>query len=271
MQPYALTEAAINQEYPGDMTRRDQYETLGYTEPIPTLSIDECQTFKQQAQDYMNGNPTNEWPKGLAPASKIFYDLAMNPKIIDAVTELIGDDIILWGSGMVTRPPGFNHPWHSDIESALPPEKTCTAWIAIENVSFDTSLQIIPYSHKFDMTIQECSFRNGKRRGQAKTDDVVRWAQEKNPECFLHQSEMNDGEVQYFDGHIWHHSNNTTDKTRLAVIMQYAEPSAKMRRTDMRNRLDWPLVQLENPKPPCLLVKGQADESLNRFVQPPVA
>lgn len=252
-------------------TRLEQYESLGFTDPVPTLSFEQCQAFLSQSAKYFSDNPQVEWAKGHAPYSKLFYDLAMHPSIISVIAELIGDDIILWASGMVTRPPGFNHPWHSDIESSLPPEKTCTAWIAINNVNASTSLRVISHSDKFDTTVQEMNFRHGKKRGQSTTEDVLQWARERNPESDVHQADMRDGEVLYFDGHIWHHSNNTTRLTRHAVILQYAVPQAKMRRTDMSNRLAWPLIQLEKPRPPCLRVKGQINDVLNRIVQPPSA
>ncbi len=250
-------------------TTRTQYEKLGFTEPVNALSDIECRRFLHQATDYLNTKPPLEWPKSLAAESKIFYDLATHPSIVERVSALIGDDIILWASSLVIRPPNFNHPWHSDIESSIPPEKTCTVWVALNNVNRNTSLRLIPYSHKFDVTVQEMNHKNGLQRGQANTETILQWAKQKNSLCYLHQTNIKDGDIQLFDGHIWHHSNNTTAETRHAAILQYAVPQAKMRRTNMRNGLNWPLEQLDTPKPACLSIKGNIDATINRFVPAP--
>jgi Phytanoyl-CoA dioxygenase (PhyH) len=77
---------------------------------------------------------------------------AVMPEILDAVAQLIGEDIIVWGSALFCKAGkgGRATPWHQDGHYwPIRPLHTVTVWIAIDNVNSENScLRVIPGSHK---------------------------------------------------------------------------------------------------------------------------
>jgi ectoine hydroxylase-related dioxygenase (phytanoyl-CoA dioxygenase family) len=80
-----------------------------------------------------------------------FLTLARNEQILDAVEQLIGPDIILWGCHVFCKPAGDGHetPWHQDGHYwPIRPLATCTVWVALdESVTENGCLRVIPRSH----------------------------------------------------------------------------------------------------------------------------
>jgi ectoine hydroxylase-related dioxygenase (phytanoyl-CoA dioxygenase family) len=64
-----------------------------------------------------------------------FLDLARDPEIVDLVSGVIGDDVILWGCHVFCKPAGdgYETPWHQDGHYwPIRPLATCTVWVALE-------------------------------------------------------------------------------------------------------------------------------------------
>jgi len=247
----------------------NKFDEQGFIGPIRVLSAQDCQSFLQEVSD-AHKLPPLDWDKGSAVSSRAFFDISTNPLIIDVLTKILGEDIILWGASMPTRSPNEIHPWHSDIESSASGGKTVSVWVGIENTNRDSSLRIIPYSHHFGVTIQEVRQNHGKSRNDITDDEIIRWAQERDKRSQLVMPEMTDGKALFFDGRLWHSSRNLSNKTRRALLLQYSTPDTAIRIPDL-NYLDWPFHQLNVPRPPCILIRGSAETSVNRFVSAPVA
>jgi mannose-6-phosphate isomerase-like protein (cupin superfamily) len=221
------------------------------------------------ARDERNPPPL-DWSKGHAVSSRSFYEIGMHPAIIELVATLLGKDFMLWGASIQTRRPGALHPWHCDIETADSSGKTVSVWIGLEHANRDSSLVIIPYSHRFGVTVQEVRHRKGKGRDETTNDEVTRWARELDQRSYLARLGITDGEALFFDGRLWHSSHNLFHKTRRALLLQYATPDAVIRIPDINN-LDWPFKRLNSPRPACLMVEGNAKVGDNRIVPGPVA
>src|SRR3954462_7283218 len=84
--------------------------------------------------------------------SKAFLDLALDPQIVELVSGVIGDDIILWGCHVFCKPPvqGYETPWHQDGHYwPIRPLANCTVWVALEDSKADNGcLRVIPGSHR---------------------------------------------------------------------------------------------------------------------------
>ena len=80
-----------------------------------------------------------------------FLELAMDPEIVELVSGVIGDDVILWGCHVFCKLPkeGFETPWHQDGHYwPIRPLATCTAWVALEpSTRANGCLRVIPGSH----------------------------------------------------------------------------------------------------------------------------
>ncbi|MGI9553392.1 MAG: cupin domain-containing protein [Thermodesulfobacteriota bacterium] len=247
----------------------DEFNEQGYVGPFRVLSTQECQQVLQVCREACKRCPT-DWDKGYAASSRAFYEIATHPAIIEVVSALLGEDIILWGARMLSRSPNSVHPWHSDIESSDPLGKTVSVWIGIEHTNRDSSLLIIPYSHRFGVTVQEIKHQFGKSSSdETPNDDIVRWARERDKRSDIVRSEMTDGEALFFNGHLWHGSHNLLSETRWSLLLQYATPDTVIRIPDPNNSPDWPFHQLNHPRPPCIMVKGSAKADVNRIVSAP--
>ena len=83
--------------------------------------------------------------------SRAFLDLARDREIVDLVSGVIGDDVILWGCHVFCKPAGegYETPWHQDGHYwPIRPLATCTAWVALEPSTEENGcLRVIPRSH----------------------------------------------------------------------------------------------------------------------------
>jgi mannose-6-phosphate isomerase-like protein (cupin superfamily) len=244
------------------------FEERGYAGPLPLFSADQCQRIAALREDVP---PAFEWYKGYAAASPLYCALGRHPALVDLVSGLLGEDVILWGASMVDRRPGQVHPWHTDLETADPGGSTVTAWIGISNTRRESSLAVIPRSHRFGQSLQEVGHGLGLARGEAATADIEAWARQRDARSRIVQLDMTDGDVLLFDGRLWHGSNNLLrEGTRTALILQYATPGTPIRIPDPAAGFEWPFHFLDHPRPPCVVVCGQADSDANRIVDGPV-
>jgi ectoine hydroxylase-related dioxygenase (phytanoyl-CoA dioxygenase family) len=79
------------------------------------------------------------------------YDLLRNPKIVGYVRDLLGDDVIGWGSHFFCKMPGDGKrvSWHQDASYwPLSESKTVTVWLAIDDADVENAcMRYLPRSH----------------------------------------------------------------------------------------------------------------------------
>ena len=84
--------------------------------------------------------------------SQAFLDLCCHPEILDMVEQLIGPDIVLWGSQLFCKPAGdgLAVPWHQDGQYwPLDPLATVTVRIAFDGSTPENGcMRYIPGSHR---------------------------------------------------------------------------------------------------------------------------
>ena len=81
------------------------------------------------------------------------YDLLTNPRIVAYVKDLLGENVIGWGSHFFCKLPGDGKrvSWHQDASYwPLTPSKAVTVWLAIDNATVENAcVRFIPGSHWF--------------------------------------------------------------------------------------------------------------------------
>jgi len=79
------------------------------------------------------------------------YDVLTDPRIVARVKDLLGEDVIAWGSHFFCKMPGDGKrvSWHQDSSYwPLSPSKAVTAWLAIDDASVENAcMRFIPGSH----------------------------------------------------------------------------------------------------------------------------
>ena len=141
----------------------ERYRSEGWVVPRFRLPSDEAGALRDALDDLIRANPGVR-PEKLVSAhiagdngegvrgSAAFLALAMAPQIVELVSGVIGDDVILWGCHVFCKPAheGYETPWHQDGHYwPIRPLATCTAWVALEPSSADNGcLRVIPRSHR---------------------------------------------------------------------------------------------------------------------------
>jgi mannose-6-phosphate isomerase-like protein (cupin superfamily) len=206
--------------------RSDQAQTFfvqeGYIGPTPLFTEEQCRLIiKHHRSSGVRGNP--KWPKDLAVIDPLLYDLASRPQIVRQVERLLGEKAVIWGTSVVERIPGQIHRIHTDIESSAPGGGFVSVWIGLEGTSRESALQLISRSHRFGLPVQKEFHDRMLRRDQTSDDAILDWAKTRDREASLVQPSMSDGEALFFDGRLWHGSQNSGAEKRTALLLQYAK------------------------------------------------
>ena len=138
------------------------YHAQGYVVPQLRLPAERVTRMREALDALIRDNPGVR-PEKLVSAhvegdngegvrgSRAFLELAMDPEIVELVSGVIGDDVILWGCHVFCKPPaeGFETPWHQDGHYwPIRPLANCTVWVALEESSIENGcLRVIPRSH----------------------------------------------------------------------------------------------------------------------------
>jgi ectoine hydroxylase-related dioxygenase (phytanoyl-CoA dioxygenase family) len=139
------------------------YQREGWVIPRWQLPADRVATMVAALEQLLRDNPGVR-PEKLVSAhvegdngegvrgSRAFLDLARDREIVDLVSDVIGDDVILWGCHVFCKPAGegYETPWHQDGHYwPIRPLATCTAWVALEPSTVENGcLRVIPRSHE---------------------------------------------------------------------------------------------------------------------------
>jgi quercetin dioxygenase-like cupin family protein len=249
-------------------SRSRAFSDRGYLPPVRLFGERECEAIL--AGLTQEPRPPLDWDKGRAATSPEFFRLAVHDDILDLVTELLGDDVLLWGASLLRRKPGEAHPWHTDIESSLPESESVAVWIGLANTNPDSSLKVAPFSHRFGGPLQQAAQENAAGRNGLTDELVAGWARERDARSGVERVEANDGDAVVFDGRLWHGSQNLNQggAPRYAALLQYATPRTPIRIPDL-SRLEWPFASFRAPLAPCVLVSGHDAHGHNRLVAGP--
>jgi mannose-6-phosphate isomerase-like protein (cupin superfamily) len=240
--------------------------TLGYALVPGLWSAEACAEIAAAVR--REGTPPLDWNKGRAATSRLFYDLAVHPPILDRVASWLGRDVVLWGADLVVRQPGQRHPWHCDIETAQG-EGTLSVWIGLAGTTAETSMSLVERSHRFDFPVQREMAERRRDRNDVDDAEVEAWARARDREATVVTPPLGDGDALFFDGRIWHGSRNRhPSATRVAVLLQYARSDRPIAMPDF-SQLAWPFRSLAAPRPPVLVVAGDGHPERHRIVPAP--
>ncbi|MDD9979750.1 MAG: phytanoyl-CoA dioxygenase family protein [Gammaproteobacteria bacterium] len=158
-----------------------------------------------------------------------FLDIALDEDLLDLVSCVIGDDIVLWGCQIFCKPgsDGVEVPMHQDGQYwPIRPLATCTVWLAVDDSDRENGcLKVIPGSHR-----GRVHFRHRTRTD----DDIVlnqavddRRAFARPPACI----ELERGQLSMHDIYLVHGSApNTSGRRRAGVAIRYMPTTSWFRR-----------------------------------------
>jgi ectoine hydroxylase-related dioxygenase (phytanoyl-CoA dioxygenase family) len=207
----SLTEAAVR-----------QYRDLGYYAPVPVLSRTEARALRSRLEAFEASGSGMQGAVRHKPHLLFTWlnDLIRHPRILDAVEDIIGPDILCWGTSFFTkeaRNPSYVS-WHQDSTYwGLEPPDIVTAWVAFtDSIAANGAMRVIPASHKLDQVPHRDTFapENLLSRGQEIEVDV-----DERQAAML---ELAAGEMSLHHVRLIHGSDpNPSDDRRIGFAIRY--------------------------------------------------
>ncbi|MCI0590477.1 MAG: phytanoyl-CoA dioxygenase family protein [Gammaproteobacteria bacterium] len=230
-----------------------QYDRDGIVFPIKVFSADEVSLFRGALESIANNYGEGSLKR--FDSLHLFFDwahhLVTHDALLDAVEDILGGDIVIFGTLVFFKPPKDSSyvSWHQDsVYSGLHLTPSTSAWIALTpSHRANGCMRVIPGSHKQGL-LDHANVRddpNLLRRGE-RVKMVV-------DESQAVDIELQPGEMSLHHSTIVHGSNpNTSDKPRIGFIVRF-----------VTNRIT-------NRDRPMLRVRGEADCSHLCFAEPPL-
>jgi ectoine hydroxylase-related dioxygenase (phytanoyl-CoA dioxygenase family) len=160
------------------------------------------------------------------------YDILTSPKIIAYVTDLLGTDVVGWGSHFFCKMPhdGKRVSWHQDASYwPLTPSKTVTAWLAIDDADAGNAcMRYIPRSHHFG----HLTYHLSETTENNTLDQTV-----ENAEQFGDPIDvaLKAGEISIHNDMLLHGSEaNESDRRRCGLTLRFCA-------AEVRAHMDWNL------------------------------
>lgn len=131
-----------------------QYQQDGWVSPIDIYDQGEIQALREELEE-----AEQAWPEALNDQGRnnahivlpVLDRIAHEPRILDAVEQLIGHDILITSTTLFIKDPhtkGFVS-WHQDARyTGLEPHNWVTAWLALTDVTEENGcMYMLPGSH----------------------------------------------------------------------------------------------------------------------------
>jgi len=211
----------------------EHFDEHGYLAPIDVLSPEEAAHARDQLERHEG---TLGHPLGPGQRSKPHYlftwvDAIMrNARVLDAVEDLIGPDILCWGTIFwikEARSPSYVG-WHQDLEYwGLDTDELVNVWVALSPASEASGcMSVLPGSHRERLEhIETYDADSMLTRGQELTIDVGTRTPAAMP--------LVPGQMSVHNGRLAHGSGpNTTDDRRVGLSMQYMPTRTKQTLVD---------------------------------------
>jgi ectoine hydroxylase-related dioxygenase (phytanoyl-CoA dioxygenase family) len=201
----------------------DAYQRNGFTFPVSAMSESEAAECRARLESY-------EAEHGLIMGTALrnkphlvftwINELIRDPRIVDVVEDILGPNILVWGSNFFIKDahdPAYIS-WHQDSTYwGLSHPDVMTAWIALSDVTIENgAMRMLPGSHLIDQLPHVDTFADNNllTRGQEVQVDVD---EDKAVDVPLKPGDMSLHHVR-----IVHGSNpNPTETRRIGLAIRY--------------------------------------------------
>jgi hypothetical protein len=148
------------------------------------------------------------------------WDILTEPRIVAVVKDILGEDVVGWGSHFFCKMPkdGKTVAWHQDSSYwPLTPTKALTVWLAIDDADVENAaMRFIKGSHHFG----HMTFRNSNPGEHNVLNQTI-----ENPEQFGEPVDncLKAGECSIHSDLLLHGSEaNNSNRRRCALTLRYA-------------------------------------------------
>ena len=147
------------------------------------------------------------------------WDILTHPRIVGVVKDLLGEDVVGWGSHFFCKMPGDGKvvPWHQDASYwPLTPSKTVTVWLAIDDADRENAcMRVMPGTH----VLGHLTYRMTEDQDEAvlnqEVEDVERFGEPVD-------LELRAGEISVHADLLLHGSDpNQSSRRRCGLTLRY--------------------------------------------------
>ncbi len=198
------------------------YHERGYYAPVRALSTTEAAEARRQLEEHERAGGRLSGPLRHKPHLLFTWlnDLIRHPGILDPVEDLIGPNILCWGTSFFIkqeRDPSFVS-WHQDSTYwGLEPPHIVTAWVAISESTLENgAMRVIPDSHSGEQMAHRDTFASNNllSRGQ---EIAVEVDASRAVDLVLRPGEMSLHHVRLIHGS----EPNFSDRRRIGFAIRY--------------------------------------------------
>lgn len=250
------------------------YHREGWVVPRFRLPADEVRALATALDELIAANPGVR-PEKLVSAhiegdngegvrgSAKFLELARDPRIVELVSGVIGEDVILWGCHVFSKPAGdgYETPWHQDGHYwPIRPLATCTVWVALEpSTRANGCLRVIPRSHRDKVLHPHLhEDRNDLTLSQRMADGIF-------DERDAVDIELEPGQMSLHDVYMIHGARpNRSTQRRTGAALRYM-PSTSVFERDIRPADGKSGVSVNFAQRPLWLLRGVDRSGRNDF------
>lgn len=204
----------------------EQYNRDGYVKDLTIFS----QTEADELRGYFDGLLERAIAAGgdsysISSAHLTYgrvYDLLSEPRIVAFVKDILGDDVIGWGSHFFCKMPhdGKSVAWHQDASYwPLTPSKAATVWLAIDKANIENACMkfVAGSQHVGHLTFRPSADDEGNVLNQT-IEDAEQYGE-------VIYDELTAGQISLHSDLLLHGSEaNESNRRRCGLTLRYCTP-----------------------------------------------
>ena len=211
----------------------ESFHQNGFLSPLPAFTGDETIELRQRVEtiEALAGAGKERAARAGLPVTHAWaWDLVHDPRIVDPISDVLGDDVLLWSMDWFIKEPGPSFvSYHQDATYwGLEPHHVATAWVALSDAGPRTGpMRFIPGSHKGPLYEQDDTFEDNNllSRGQRVKTDV--------DESQGVLAPLAAGEMSLHHVRVIHGSDpNRTNDRRIGMVLRYCATDVRQTKVE---------------------------------------
>lgn len=206
-----------------------QFNELGYVAPLSILTADEIADYRNYFDNLLQqaiaaGGDSYSISSAHLKHGRV-WDLLTHPRIVSFVQDLLGENVVGWGSHFFCKMPGDGKQvaWHQDASYwPLSPSKAVTVWLAIDDADTENAcMRFIAGSHHSG----HLTYRPADAADHSVLGQVI-----ENPEQYgkIVDDELPAGSASIHSDLLLHGSEaNNSTRRRCGLTLRYAAADVK--------------------------------------------
>ncbi len=209
--------------------RVESFNRDGYLLPLPLFTDSEIEYYRHHFDQLLEnalatGSDSNSIVDPHLYDSTI-YDLMFHPRLVAYARDLVGPDIVCWGTHYFCKLSHDNRQvaWHQDAYYwPLTPTRTVTVWLAIDNSDLENGcMQFVTGSHRIGAVPHRVSREDEKNLLRVTADGVETLGGIANVT-------LRAGQISLHSDMLLHGSDaNTSDRRRCGLTIRYADAGVR--------------------------------------------